>query len=313
MQDNLKNHVERQRVSASSGKRFTWIERFCGTGFHQNVDWMRIMWRRSMEKMKFFAPACRQVKLNSFTLIELLVVIAIIAILASMLLPALGKVKEQGNTTQCLNNIKTFCLAELNYGHDHNDLLPLGDDVKYADYSWMWGNATGMRILIPLRYMSGSPKKNIVNYCTLPCPSHYAFVQRFPTLREPLASNGTYLFERMGSYGYNRFLTGGYYVPSPVSFSSQAFARATKVKNPSQHFMIADKMASSPNPWDGISNATPMTPDALSTRVSFCHSNRANFGFVDGSAKPLKMGTLGTVPTWSATSSYAMTAKNYPF
>ena len=79
-----------------------------------------------------------------------------------MLLPALGKVKEQGNTTQCLNNIKTFCLAALNYSHDYNDLLPLGDDVQYADYSWMWGKATGIRVLIPLKYMSGSPKKNIV-------------------------------------------------------------------------------------------------------------------------------------------------------
>src|SRR5688572_20499508 len=61
---------------------------------------------------------------KAFTLIELLVVIAIIAILASMLLPALAKAKAKGQGIMCMNNTKQLSLAWRLYVDDQNGRIP---------------------------------------------------------------------------------------------------------------------------------------------------------------------------------------------
>ncbi len=86
---------------------------------------------------------------DAFTLIELLVVIAIIAILASLLLPVLGRAKLKGQAAFCRSNLKQLQLCWTLYADDHDQFMPPNtpvitsarDSLSNATNAWVAGNA----------------------------------------------------------------------------------------------------------------------------------------------------------------------------
>ncbi len=142
---------------------------------------------------------------NAFTLIELLVVISIIAVLMSIMMPALAKVREQGKRTLCLSNLRQVALGALTYEAD-NGRLPA--------HVWeLSENAFGASMAIPTQVTMGLTNPN---YDVRPLYASYVSVNYFKCPLVPQWKRDISDIDNTYNIYTDYFISGGYWANLPV-------------------------------------------------------------------------------------------------
>jgi prepilin-type N-terminal cleavage/methylation domain-containing protein/prepilin-type processing-associated H-X9-DG protein len=220
---------------------------------------------------------CRQ---RGFTLIELLVVIAIIAILAGMLLPALGKAKSKTVGIQCMNNTKQLQLAFTLYAGDQAEvLLACQDGLPDRRANWCTGDVSWGSSNTGSNDVARSPMMKYVGnaFAVWKCPADQSFVvsggRRIPRFRSNSMSQ---------VFGYGEWLDGSSSGRNQTAW--RTYSKEGNIVNPSQTWVFVDEHPGSINDAafaNQMRDAETANARIIDMPASY-HNGACGFSFADG-------------------------------
>jgi prepilin-type N-terminal cleavage/methylation domain-containing protein/prepilin-type processing-associated H-X9-DG protein len=231
------------------------------------------------------------VRAGGFTLIELLVVIAIIAILASLLLPVLGRARESGRGAKCKSNMRQITLGMLLYVDENEDVFPWsGGTDRNFEPDWVWGGQPPTDTNRPEYWRQ--PPKEYGHHAEAGSVFPYVTGQAVIRPREEGGSPDGYtnrfaVYECPSTGIQGRALRVNYSMNGQIDGAEASNfrprgLRASMVYNPSRKFLL---MQESPQ---AMHNAS-VTPGGDIDRFSLgLHNGGLNNGFIDGHLEYMK-------------------------
>jgi len=211
---------------------------------------------------------------SAFTLIELLTVIAIIGILAAILIPTVGRVRESARSIQCGSNMRQITMALRLYAQDNRNFFPAASGRDVNGVSLLWTKE--IRSYLPLQGTASTAKEHPVFVC-------------------PTASyNGATGSALSSTYTVTAAMLG----PSPsgvLGRNSQSARSVSSIDSSriSRIPLLVEGKASNPTSTTAQSNFSwaNIQPDLASgapatmTFLDFRHSSKMNIAYLDGSVR----------------------------